>query len=144
MEARGARERAGARPAAGLSPASLPAASFLWGVGGGGAGGEVQRGLGWPVAPKEANSPLTLCIPLSGQVNNATARVMTNKKTANPYTNGKGPGTPGAAGAQAADFPGDECPSIGHLQPRPVRLLAFPSIHGTQSPGAQATSIAAR
>lgn len=28
--------------------------------------------------------------PLSLQVNNATARVMTNKKAANPYTNGKG------------------------------------------------------
>lgn len=38
--------------------------------------------------------PLPLFPSLSGQVNNATARVMTNKKTGNPYTNGKGLGTP--------------------------------------------------
>ena len=43
----------------------------------------------------QANVPLSLSLPLSGQVNNATARVMTNKKTANPYTNGKRSKTPG-------------------------------------------------
>lgn len=46
---------------------------------------QCQTGPGW-----SSPSPL-----LSGQVNNATARVMTNKKTANPYTNGKGPRTSG-------------------------------------------------
>lgn len=38
--------------------------------------------------------PLPFSPSLFGQVNNATARVMTNKKTGNPYTNGKGLGPP--------------------------------------------------
>lgn len=46
--------------------------------------GRRRAGLGRP-------AHLTFSFLLSGQVNNATARVMTNKKTANPYTNGKGP-----------------------------------------------------
>ena len=51
-----------------------------------------QRSSEWDQAASglQANAPLSLSLSLSGQVNNATARVMTNKKTANPYTNGKG------------------------------------------------------
>uniref|UniRef100_A0A8C3J4Y1 RNA binding fox-1 homolog 3 n=2 Tax=Calidris pygmaea TaxID=425635 RepID=A0A8C3J4Y1_9CHAR len=51
--------------------------------------------------PPKPRCPLALSpCPLSPQVNNATARVMTNKKAANPYTNGKdrcqeGRGIPG-------------------------------------------------
>lgn len=52
----------------------------------------------------QANAPLSLSLSLSGQVNNATARVMTNKKTANPYTNGKGAQDPWeASGAASGD-----------------------------------------
>lgn len=41
--------------------------------------------------PRQPHCPQALSPhPLSLQVNNATARVMTNKKVANPYTNGKG------------------------------------------------------
>lgn len=84
---------------------------------GGGPGGPREGGLGpWPstsshpaappgrgaqsrtgVAPGSSRSPLP-----AEQVNNATARVMTNKKTANPYTNGKGPG-PGRLGPAGRD-----------------------------------------
>lgn len=65
-------------------------------------------------------------LPLSGQVNNATARVMTNKKTANPYTNGKGPRTPGRNGgpggtqATDADLPGCKVPLVPQLCPSKV------------------------
>lgn len=59
--------------------------------------GEVrsQGRTGATHGPRGPEAPLTVSLPLSGQVNNATARVMTNKKTSNPYTNGKGPRTPG-------------------------------------------------
>lgn len=60
----------------------------------GGPRGEVQSSTGAASGP-QASAPLSLSLPLSGQVNNATARVMTNKKTANPYTNGKEPRTAG-------------------------------------------------
>uniref|UniRef100_A0A8D0ST35 Fox-1 C-terminal domain-containing protein n=1 Tax=Sus scrofa TaxID=9823 RepID=A0A8D0ST35_PIG len=53
----------------------------------GGPRGEVQSSTGAASGP-QASAPLSLSLPLSEQVNNATARVMTNKKTANPYTNG--------------------------------------------------------
>lgn len=46
------------------------------------------------MACEEANAPLP-SLSLSGQVNNATARVMTNKKTGNPYTNGRRLRAPG-------------------------------------------------
>lgn len=62
---------------------------------GGRHGGEIQSRTGAASGPEKATALLTLSLPLSEQVNNATARVMTNKKTANPYTNGKGPRAPG-------------------------------------------------
>lgn len=49
---------------------------------------------GWLRACHEAD-PLTHSLSLSpGQVNNATARVMTNKKPGNPYANGENPRLP--------------------------------------------------
>lgn len=44
-------------------------------------------------AHNEADS-LTYSLSVSGQVNNATARVMTNKKPGNPYANGENPRLP--------------------------------------------------
>lgn len=55
-----------------------------------------QHGLSAAEGPCTTTSPaqcpqaLSPRPSLSPQVNNATARVMTNKKVANPYTNGKG------------------------------------------------------
>lgn len=99
--------RASAWVPQGLCPSSqLP----LWGA----MQEKCKAGLGRPVGPQEANAPLTLALPLSGQVNNATARVMTNKKTANPYTNGKGPRTPGrlwGSPAQTEALKAAKCPS---------------------------------
>lgn len=65
-----------------------------------------RRSSEWDQAASglQANTPFSLSLSLSGQVNNATARVMTNKKTANPYTNGKGAQDPWeAAGAASGD-----------------------------------------
>lgn len=76
---------------------------------------QCRAGPGWPEVCKEANAPLTLSFSLllSGQVNNATARVMTNKKTANPYTNGKGPRT-------AARLQGPSARTRALEEPRPL------------------------
>lgn len=43
----------------------------------------------WSSASPAPCQPALSSHPISLQVNNATARVMTNKKTANPYTNGR-------------------------------------------------------
>lgn len=40
-------------------------------------------------SPYEHKDAMTHACPYLLQVNNATARVMTNKKTVNPYANGK-------------------------------------------------------
>lgn len=66
-----------------------------WGRGAGGRSAE--QDWGGPGPHGSSCSPL----PASEQVNNATARVMTNKKTSNPYTNGKAPGAREAVGATA-------------------------------------------
>lgn len=75
-----------------------------------------RAGLGWPDACREPSAlhTLTFSSLLSGQVNNATARVMTNKKTANPYTNGKGPRASGRL--QGPTSPDAERPLVSQLR----------------------------
>ncbi|NWU89100.1 RFOX3 protein, partial [Upupa epops] len=65
-------------------------------------------------APRQPRCPQALSPrPLSPQVNNATARVMTNKKAANPYSNGSG---------------GDALlwPRGSHTRPLPPAVTGFP------------------
>lgn len=119
-----------------------------------------RAGPGRPAVCTGLTSP-SPDLPLSGQVNNATARVMTNKKTANPYTNGKGLGTPGRPRGQrpwrgpgcwrlppwmhsAPLCPSPKGPSPGRGKRGPGTgppwtQLAFPSVHGTLRPCGQAS-----
>lgn len=41
-------------------------------------------------ADQSSCTELLFCLSVGGQVNNATARVMTNKKLVSPYANGEG------------------------------------------------------
>lgn len=77
-------------------------------------------------------------VPLLQQVNNATARVMTNKKVANPYTNGRPSRTrrgdalgvrtpPPAGGVVMAPAPVAPNGRLGSpLTPVPVSLFCLP------------------
>lgn len=56
---------------------------------------------------------------VSQQVNNATARVMTNKKAANPYTNGNGT----RKGGEVSSEPGIPGKGAGFFSSRPLYRL---------------------
>lgn len=89
-----------------------------------------RAGPGGQRPPEKPNTPSPCPASLSGQVNNATARVMTNKKTANPYTNGKGPGSRGQGRPRA--LPSDPCASLAHTA---GEIPASPSVRGTHAHG---------
>lgn len=78
---------------------------------------EVQ-GRGIPLGPPKSISNLVL---VSQQVNNATARVMTNKKAANPYTNGNGT----RKGGEVSSEPGIPGKGAGLFSSKPPYRLGM-------------------